>query len=676
MESEESKRHVEECPTTGSLESKPTGEKACVTPDVKGVQNLIQWSHGTPHCEETKESTTANLHVMDSPPTEGTHGTVYNGCRKSDQSVVGEETPKGVHMGPDLSPEFPREVESATECQIELGRYSPGKAAETNLANHIQLVEPEVARSMNTNKLNGKNAPNRRGVDGKESSQRTDIEKTEDQDPGRLGDTTTAYPMSSYLIENYKTLAEVMKLVAMNPDEIDETYSETTLNFHPVEINADRSYRTGRVEDDSIPFFPESSLQPKLPPPQFAGTTIQDEVNPEGVTCKHVQHEDMYRFGSADTSGTIDFFISSGETLETESLPKVEFPADMLYDTLVFTPGEITPEKSGVTLTSLDHPATLGQGQIKVVTENAPSDYLDVAVAESLPHDSNNDYFSVSDDSYLFCGSTGDELEKLQMEVKDHLEQAERQGGMLVARWVDESGIKKAIDELDKEAGVNNLAENQELNGNGEEGCGEEDIGEDERIEIFEFEYVDDGEDSEDEDGEIDQEMEKILAWIALEDAKVEAAVQSSQAMVKFDKGRIEEIVETNDSDDREEIVRKEETVVATRVVVEKELSVVNEEDEDDDEVVEEDNRGEGCRKAVREEFSGEDSGDERGGYEDDDSEANTDSEEAEAEEVIMAIKKDNMEVRCETRGTEAEEVAVEITEEKLDSVRTEDESK
>lgn len=573
-------RPPEERYFTESLENKQTEANARVTIDEPcqkeitiEVQNLTRWSYETPHRGETKEVTTASSSVTDTLSTEDAHGAVCNDLMENGQSaklVMGEAMLKG----PELSLKF-LGVEPATKSQPEPGLYSSDKTTGDNSAENVQPVGPEVVRLVNSNQPNDGYSLNNQGVDKNYNS-------------GKLEE---AYPMISHLIENYKALAVVMRLAAMDPDVPHENCSVTSLNDRIVESNTDRT----ESEEDSGSFctWPNSQLKP----PQLANSpsvTILSEIDPGSITGKHIQQHEfiddrldsgceyMYRFGTTNTGGNAtNFPLHSGETPTINDLPNVEFSVDIPYDTLVCTPEEITLDESGATLLPIGHPTAPDQGQTKAATENASDYYLDIAVAESLPHDSSNDSFSVSDDSCLFSGSTKGELEKLQMEVKDHLEQAERQGGLLVVQWADDSGTKK-IDRFDEEEGTNNLTGNQgALNDNDGEGCEGEESDRDERIEVFEFKYVDHCEDSGDDDGEIDQVINKILAWIALEDAKVEATMNSSKVMAKFDKGRIEEIVDTDSND--EETRKREETTIATRIVVEKELSVVHEEEDEED---------------------------------------------------------------------------------------------
>lgn len=675
-ESVESKRLFDEPYITKSPENKQTVAEVHGTPDesrqkeiTREVQNLMRWSYGTPHWGETKV-TDAGPFVTDSLFTGETHGTVYSTCMENDQSdksIFVEATQEGVHGSLRPGLEIPV-VELATKSQLELGPYISSKAAGENLAKYAQPVEPEAARLMDTKQFNF------RGVEKNENSQRVDIEKARGQDPGKPEET---YPIIRHLIENYKALAVVMRLAAMNLDDPHETCSETSLNDHLVECNTDGTEGGG----DPGSFPPEPVLQLNPPPPpqptdHFA-IAIQGEIDPRSVVDKHIQQsqdrpesdcEYMYRFGPASAgAGTVNLFMHNGETAKTSDLPNVEFSP---YDTLVCTPKKVALDGSRTVLLPIGHPAVPSQSQTKATTESVSDYYLDIAVAESLPHDSSNDSFSVSDDSYLFSGSTKDELEKLQMEVKDHLEQAERQG-LLVSRWGDDSRIKKKkIDRLNEEDEASNLAGDQgPLNYSYEKGCEEEEGSDhDERIEVFEFEYVDDCEDSGDDDGEIDQEMDKILAWIALEDAKAEATMQSSKAMVKFDKSRIEELVDT-DGDDEE---GTEEIVVATRLVVEKELSVVDEEESEDDDgaELEEENEYEEGRKVEEENKMGEVGSDEKDEY----GKVEADNKGMEMEETIMGTKEDNMEVRDETRDTKVEKVGVKVAEEKSDhSVRAEE---
>lgn len=659
--------------------------KPCVTLDepcqrevTQEDRNLIRCNYGapTPGCGKTIEATIVGSFVTDSLTTEGSHETVHEciGECMGDgqvQAVAGEAILNRSYRDPKPDLEFRRGVGSVSK------RWPKSDPYGDNSAQNFQLVEPEVALSMTTSQPNNDTAPNHREVDGKENIQITDIDNADDRDLGKLEYATTAYPMISHLIENYKVLAEVMRLSAIHTDGLHETYPENNLSVRPEENKSNSTER----EDDSGSSSPQLIVQLRLPLPRFGNipvATIQGQIGPGSVADKHIQKNDYIgdrldnRFDTANTSNsTIDFSGCSGEALEHVNSPSVESLVDTPYDTLVCTPEQITLNESRATLPPIGNFTAQDQGQIQTATE-APSDYyLDIAMVESLPHDSSNDSFSVSDDSSLFSGSTKHELEKLQIEVKDHLEQAERQGGLLVARWVGESGIK-TIGEIEEEDGTNNPAENQNSDDEDDnEECEEEESENNERIEVFEFEYVDDCKDSGDEDGEIDQEMNKILAWIALEDAK---AMQStaSQAMVKFDEGRIEEVLDTDNSDDEERAGTKD-TATATRIFVDKELSVVDEEDDEDD-VEEEGNKEEEGGKAKGEKKAGGDGNSEGGEYEDGagkrtirgkEGKVKFENKRTEAEGVIMGIKNENMKVMEKIRDTEVEEEAVKITEEK-----------
>lgn len=674
-ESVESKRLFDETYITKSPENKQTVTEVRSTPDesnqkiTKEVQNLIRWSYGTHHQGETK-ATNGSRSVTDSFFTGEAHGAAYSTCMENEQSgksVFMEATLKETHESPRPSLEIPI-AESVTKPQLELGPCGSSKISGDNLAKYTQLVEPEAARLMDTKQLNF------RGVDKNESSQRVDIEKAKDQNPGKPEE---AYPIIRHLIENYKALAVVMRLAAMNPDDSHESFSETSLNDDLMEC------KTGSTESrgDSGSFSPRSVLQLNPPPPpqpadHFA-VIIQGEIDPGSVVDKRIQQsefiedrpesdcEDIYRFDPANTSrNTTNSPMHSGETAKTSDLSIVELPVDIPYDALVCAPKEAALDGSRTVLLPLGHTTVLGQSQTKATTESASDYYLDIAVAESLPHDSNNNSFSVSDDSSLFSGSTKDELERLQMEVKDHLEQAERQGGLLVAQWGDDSRIKKKNERLKEEA--KDLSGDQgSLNYNYEKGSEEEGIDHDERIEVFEFGY-DDHWDSGNDDGEIDQEMEKILAWIALEDAKAEATMQSSKDMVKFDKSRIEELVDT-DGDDKEETGEgKDMIVVAARLVVEKELSTADEEgseDDNSDELAEENECEEG-RTVEKEKKMREGGGDENGEY---GRKVEVDNKEMEVEETITGARKDDMEVKDGTKDMKVEKAVFKIAEERFD---------
>lgn len=666
-ELEESKIFVEELYNTEPLESKTTGAKSCVTPDepcqrevIQEVRNPIRCNYGAPGCGKTIEAT---IVVTDSVTTEGSHETVHQcigecmGDEQSVQAVAGEAILNRVYRDPKPDLEFLGGVGS-------VGKHWPKPDLyEDNSTQNSQPVEPEVARSVTMSQPND-TAPNRRGVDGKDNIQIADIEKAEDQGLGKLGHATTAYPMISHLMENYKVLAEVMRLLAIHTDGLHETYPEES-----------KSNRTEREGDSGSP-SPQLIVQLKLPLPQFGntpGATIQGQIDPGSVAGKYIQKNDYIvdgldsRFGTANnSSSTINSFGCTGETLERVNLSSVRSVVDMPYDTLVCAPEQVTVDKSRATLPPIGNFTAQDQGQIQTATE-APSDYyLDIAMVESPPHDSSNDSFLVSDDSSLFSGSTKHELQKLQIEVKDHLEQAERQGGLLIARWMGESGIKKTIGEIEEEDGTNSPVENQ----NSHDEDDSEECENDERIEVFEFEYVDDCKDSGDEDGEIDQEMDKILAWIALEDAK---AMQStaSQAMVQFDEGRIEEVRDTDNSDDEEGVETKDTKTAAVRIFVDKKLSVVDEEDDEDD-VAEEGNKEQRGVEAKGKEKAGGDGDDEGGEYEDGagkrtirgkEGKVKVEDKRTEAEGVIMGTKDDNMEIMGKTRDAEVKEEIVEITE-------------
>lgn len=679
-ESVESKRLFDEPYITGSPGDKQTVVEVCGTPDesrqkITGeVQNLVRWSHGTHHRGETK-ATSESRSVTDSLFTRETHGaySTYMENEQPGKSVFMEATLKEAHGNPRPGLEIPV-AKSATKPQLELGSCGSSGIAGDNLAENTQLVEPEAARSMDTKKLNS------RGVEGSENSRGVDIGKARDQNPGKPEE---AYPIIRHLIENYKALAVVMRLAAMNSDNSHENCL-ASLNDDLVERN------TGGTEsrDDSGSFSPRPILQfNPLPPPQPAdpfAVMIQGEIDPGSVADKCIQQsefiedrsesdcEDIYRFYPANTSNnTISFFMHSGETAKTSDLPNVKPSVDILYDALACASKEVAPDGSRTVLLPLGHTTVLGQSQTKATTEGVSDYYLDIAVAESLPHDSSNDSFSVSDDSYLFSGSTKDELEKLQMEVKDHLEQAERGGGLLIARWGDDSRIKKKIDGLNEEA--DNIAGDQgPLNYNYEKGSEKEKGSDhDEIIEVFEFEYVDHCEDSGNDDGEIDQEMEKILAWIALEDAKAEATMQSSKAMAKFDKSRIEELIDIDGNDEEGTEKGEDMTVVATRLVVEKELRAADEEgsgDDNGDELEEESEYEQG--RTVEEKKMREGGGDEKGEY---GGKVEVDNKGMEIEETVTGARKDDTEAKDGTKDTKVEKAVVEIAEEKLDhSLRAE----
>lgn len=651
-ELEESKLLVEERYNTEPLGSKTTGAKSCVTPDepcqmevTQEVRDLIRCNYGTPGCGKTIEATI----VTDSVTTEESHETVHQcigecmGDEQSVQAVAGEAVLNGVYRDPKPDLEFLRGGSVSKH-------WPKPDLYEDNSTQNSQPVEPEVSRSMTMSQPND-TAPNRRGVDGKDNIQIVDIEKAEGQGLGKLGHATTAYPMISHLMENYKVLAEVMRLSAIHTDGLHEIYPENNLNVRPEESKSNRT----EGEGDSGSPSPQLIVQLKLPLPQFGntpGATIQGQIDPGSVAGKYIQKNDYIvdrldsRFGTANTSSsTINSFGCTGETLERVNLSSVGSAADTPHDTLVCAPEQVTVDKSRATLPPIGNFTAQDQGQIQTAAE-APSDYyLDIAMVESLPHDSSNDSFLVSDDSSLFSGSTKHELEKLQIEVKDHLEQAERQGGLLIAQWVGESGIKKTIGEIEEKDGTNNPAENQ----NSHDEDGSEECENDERIEVFEFEYVDDCKDSGDEDGEIDQEMNKILAWIALEDAK---AMQStaSQAMVQFDKSRIEEIGDTDNSDDEEGVETKHTKTTAMRIFADKKLSVVDEEDDEDDAAEEGNKEQEGVKAKGKEEAGG-DGDDEGGEYKDGagkrtirgkEGKVKVEDKRTEAEGVIMGQHGDN----------------------------------
>lgn len=670
-ELEESKLLVEERYNTEPLESKTTGDTPCITPDepcqrevTQEIRNPIRCNYGAPGCGETIEATIVGSFVTDSVTTDETVHECIGECmgdEKSFQAVAGEAI---LNRDPKPDLEFLRGVGSVSK------RWPKPDLYGDNSTQNSESVEPEVARSMTTSQPND-TAPSCRGVDRKDDIQIANIEKAEDQDLGKL-EHATAYPMISHLMENYKVLAEVMRLSAIHTDGLHETYPENNLNVRPEESKSNRTER----EDDSGSPSPQLIVQLKLPLPQFSntpGATIQGQIGPGSVSGKHIQKNDYIvdrldsRFGTANTSSsTINSFGCTGKTLEHVNLPSVESLVDMPYDTLVCASEQVTPDKSRATLPPIGNFTAQDQGQIQTATE-APSDYcLDIAMVESPPH-SSNDSFSVSDDSSLFSGSTKHELEKLQIEVKDHLEQAERQGGLLIVRWVGESGIKETIGEIEEEDGTNNTAENQ----NSDDEDDSEECENDERIEVFEFEYVDDCKDSGDEDGEIDQEMNKILAWIALEDAKAMQPT-ASQAMVKFDEGRIEEVGDTDNSDDEEGVETKDTKTTATRIFADKKLSVVDEEDDEDD-VAEEGNKEEESVKAKGKEKAGGDGNDEGAGkrtIRGKEGKVEVEDKRTEAEGIIMGTKDDNMEIMGKPRDTEFEvkEEIIEITEEKSDN--------
>lgn len=648
------------------------GTKPCVTPaeshqrDIIQVQDPIRWNYGASRCGETIEATTIGSSVTDGLTTGESRETVHEsiGDRQPIQEAIGEVVLHRIHEDPKQDLEFPRGVEWANKRRPESDLYGD---------NSTQDVEPEVSQSMATSQTNNEAISNRRGVDGRENIQTVNIERTEDQDLGKLGDAAiaTAYPMISHLIENYGTLAEVMRLAAIH----DNLHSE---NNPDAQLDENTTSGT-EIEDDSGSSSPQIIIHPKSPTPQSANTPGAIIRNSESVADNQIQGNDFIEyaldtldseiciFGSANTSSiTINSFGHSSEIFNNDDYPGTESLVDMPYDTLVCTPEQITPDKSRATLPLPGHSTQQYQGQVQTAAGATSDYYFDIAVAESLPHHNSNNSFLISDDSSLFSGSTKGDLEKFQMEVKEHLEQAERQGALLVARWVGEFAAKKGTGGIDEEGGANNPAENHNGGSEGDnEECEEGQSGKDGRIEVFEFEYVDDCEDSEDEDGEIDQEMDKILAWIALEDAKAMRST-ASQVIVKLDKSQIEEVLDTDNNDDDEGVREKGTATVTARILVENEPSVVNKEGSEED-LVEEGNRDKEGGKTEAEGGVG-------GGSDDEDrvgqlivgvGKVKVDNKGAEAEEVIMGTKNEVIEG---SRDTKVEEVIVEITEENLDN--------
>lgn len=648
------------------------GAKTCITPDefhhryITQVQDPIRWNYEASRCGETIEATTIGLSVTDGLTTgeyrESVHECISD--RQPAQEVIREVVLYRIHEDPRPDFRFPSGVESGNKRRPEPDLYRDNSA---------QDIEPEVSQSMATSQTNDEVVPNYRGVDEKENIQTADIEEAEDQHLREFEDATiatTAYPMISHLIENYKALAEVMRLAAIH----DGPHSE---NSPSARIDKNKTNRTKR-EDDSGSSSPQIIVQPKTPTSQSADTPDAIIRGGESATDNQIQKNDfiertpdtldseMYTLSPANTSSiTTNSLGRSGETFENGDYPGTESLVDMPYDTLVCTPEQITLDGSRATLPLLGHSMQQCQGQIQTVVGATSEYYLDIAVAESLPHYNSNNSFSISDDSSLFSGSTRGNLEKLQMEVKDHLEQAERQGALLVARWVGEFAMKKEISEIDEEGGANNPSENHNGGGEGEnEECEEGQSGSDGRIEVFEFEYVDDCEDSGDEDGEIDQEMDKILAWIALEDEK---AMQStaSQVIVKFDKTQVEEALDTDNSDD-EGVREKSTATVTTRILVGGGPGVVNKKGSEED-LVDEESKDEQRGKTKAEEGArrGSDDGDRAEQLIFGVGKVKVDNNEAEVERVIMGTKN---EVMGKSRDTKVEEVVVGVTEENSDN--------
>lgn len=658
---EESKRPVEEHYNAEPPESEMAGAKPCTTPaefnhrEIVQVEDPIRWNYGASRCGETIEVTTTGLSVTDSLTTGESRESVHEwiGDRQLVQEVIGEAVLHRIHEDPKPDLEFPRGVESANKRWIEPDLYR---------CNSAQDVEPEVSQSMAMSKTNNKTVSNRRGVDGGENIQKTDVEKTEDQDLGKLGDATiaTTYPMISHLIENYKVLAEVMRLAAIH----DSLHSEDSPSAH---LDGNKTNRTER-EDDSGSSSPQIIVQLKSPTPQSAdipGAIIRggDSANNQVQRNDFIEHtpdtpdNEMWIFGPTNTRNiTTNSFGCSGGTFENDDYPGAGSLVDMPC-----TVEQIPLDESGAT----GHSTQQYRGQVQTAGGATSDYYLDIAVAESPPHYNSNNSFSISDDSSLFSGSTQGDIEKLQMEVKDHLEQAEKQGALLVARWASEFAMKKEIGGIDKEGRANNPVENHNGGGEGEsEECEEGQNGNDGRVKVFEFEYVDDCEDSGDEDGEIDQEMDKILAWIALEDAK---AMQSTASqVVELDKSQIEEVLDTDNSDD-EEGAREKGTATATPgIFVENGSSVVNEEGREEDLAEEENKDKEGGKAEAEEEAGGsDDDGDKAGRLICGVGKVKVHNEGAKAGGVVMGTKN---EVMGKGRDIKVEEVVVEITEENSDN--------
>lgn len=492
----------------------------------------------------------------------------------------------GIYETPKLGFEYHEKVGSVIGSQTELySSATEGVAKINNLTEHGKLTGLVVAGMTTTSQINHNNVPNHL-QEHKEKNNHglDDAKQTEDQGSEETVDASIIYPMTDYLIENYyKTLAEAMKLAAMDPDNFDEVYTETEPNTYLVESTADGTEKTKDCsEKKSYRQFDTSSI------------TTPDSLNSEGVADGHIDlmgdtadsdSEVAHKPNPVNTSNKSPKpFVGSGVVLETSDLSKTGPLIDTPYDTMASTPEEATFGEAETKLLSLGHLMMPTQDQI------------------SLPHGSSNDSFSVSDDSYLFCDSTKGELVKLQMEVEDHLEQAKKKGGLLVARWIDESGVKREkrveVDDLEnnkviKKEGINN---NDDDESEGEDKSDGDGVGEDELIEVFEFEYPGEGEDDEHED---DEEMEKLLAWIALEDAKGEKNMKLkdkdfSSIIIDSNKAQITEIMDAINSD-KGSTSEQGGIEAAMRTIVEKELSVVDEEDDEE----EDDNEKLGDKKDI-----------------------------------------------------------------------------
>lgn len=532
--------------------------------------------------------------ITESPAAENINETRY--CMHIGDKPPAQELEKEPTLkeAPSARPEPNKETESAIKPSAELGSRIFDKATtKDSLIQDIEQTEPDAVVE-----ISQPNHNNTQNLLGYEKKNNQDIH-TQQTDPRDVG---IAYPMSSHFIESYyKTLAEVMRLATMNPGDTDEVHSDTDLNIPPIE---NRSDRVGKTKSSSGQPFHRLPLRLIIPPSQpidKPGIFTPSEPKPETLTDEHTQHgftedtididyENIYGPGSTEiSSNTSKSSVKSENIIGSDDLSEVEFLADSPCDTISCTHEKITIDKAGKILPPLSDHIVPTQGKSKAAAKIYSGDHPDMAVAKSPPNDSSNNSFSVSDDSYLFCGSTKHELEELQIEVKDHLDQAKKKGGLLVAKWVDEFSIRreKRLGTGDK-ARISKVTEDNEgVNSeDGEDGNEEENDDEGEGVEIYELEFADDGEGNED-DEEIDEEMEKILAWIALEDAKAEEDAKSKDKdfgliVTSFNQPLAEKAPDATKKYYEGETGNQD--IAATHLVAEKELSVVNEEDEDENE--------------------------------------------------------------------------------------------
>lgn len=623
-------RNPDPAPLLGSGEAKlPVGEDTpadSLRNETTVVKSLVT---GSEYCRG-KMASRAQDSIGEDPnifPLRETNETTFSPCPSEDRAVG------MAHYGTvknEKSLQTTTETTTETRNDLRVDQDIPQESAHTNLdsqcskkttngeilAEDVETINPEDSE-VDTSEPDNVDSTK---LLKKENDPDSSKEETEDTGLWGTHDAITIDPVAVPPVgDGCKALTEGMEPATTGESglrKVNETETKTDSNTPDEERNIlETEKESGNSNDDiedeerkGLLVFSEVGPDPECPATansQQPHSLMEDQLESD--------EEDIYGSDSNYNSSKIleqDLENEDPEIIGTGDISKADSLVDTPYDTISCTPAEITIDQAGATLLPLCHPIT-ARGQVKGSTGSEADRSIDLATAEPLPHDS-SDSFSVSEDSYLFSGSSSNELEKLQIEVTDHLEKAKRMGGSLVAKWIDEFGVQreKSVeadelpDEVAMEAGIKN-----------EEGDGDHGEAED-GIEEYGTEYMGDGGDNEDEDGDNDEQMEEIVARIALEhDWGKEkhahtvgtSSEEAKETTFESDSFATDENEDTTDRDEGEEKFEENVKVIMKRVY-EKELSVVDEEEDEEGDGDEKDEASEEVEEAGNSSDDGEDS--------------------------------------------------------------------